>query len=322
VKAGMAAPPYSESIDFVNHHKGECEMRILVTGGNGFIGSSVVKSLVDAGHDVKILDSKGEADYTVDIRNPSDVSAALGDARPSAVFHLAAVSDARYALNHPVEATEINVKGTAAVFDAARRLGVRRVLLASTCWVANAMGSGILDESSPFLPTGAGHVYTTTKIACEILAHDFHKLYGLNFTILRYGIPYGPGIWPGLVLRNWLERARANESIVIYGDGSASRRFIYIDDLAEAHSLALQDVADNQTYNLEGMRAVTIKELAETFRRAWGPIEIEYRPEPTRIGEFQYLRKVISKRQGLHRIGMGAENRPGKRRKTHGRVVS
>jgi len=75
------------------------------------------------------------------------------------------------------------------------------------------------------------------------------------------------GMWPGLVLRNWLERAKAEESIVIYGDGSASRRFLYIEDLADAHVLALQDVAANQTYNLEGMRAVSVKELAEVLGR-------------------------------------------------------
>src|SRR5262249_12479001 len=151
-----------------------------------------------------------------------------------------------------------------------------------------------LDESAPFNASGGGHVYTTAKIASEMLAHDFHALYGVNFTILRYGIPYGPGMWAGLVLRNWLDKACAGESLVIFGDGSASRRCVYVTDLAAAHVLALQDVATNQTYNLEGMRSVTIRDLAEAFERVWGPVKVEYRPEPTRVGEFQYVRKIIS----------------------------
>jgi nucleoside-diphosphate-sugar epimerase len=278
-------------------------MKCLVTGGNGFIGSRVVQALRNAEHDVKVLDIRGKADYTVDICNPSQVAEAMSDAQAKIVFHIAAIADARAALNHPVKAVDINLNGTASVFEAARQTGVKRVVLASTCWVANAMGSGILDESAPFLAAGGGHIYTTTKIASEMLAHDFSALYGLNFTILRYGIPYGPGIWPGLVLRNWLDRAAAGQSIVIYGDGSASRRFLYIDDLAEAHVLTLQDVATNQIYNLEGMRAVTLKELADTFRGLWGEIEIEYKIEPNRIGEFQYLRKIISNAKAYVELG-------------------
>ena len=278
-------------------------MKCLVTGGNGFIGSHVTEALRDAEHEVKVLDINSKADYVVDICNMTQIAEALADFQPKAVFHIAAIADARKALDNAVNAVNINLLGTASVLEAARKTGVKRVILASTCWVANAMGSGLLDESSLFNPTGGGHVYTTTKVASEMLAHDFYALYGLNFTILRYGIPYGPGMWPGLVLRNWLERANAGESIVIYGDGSASRRFLYIKDLAEAHVFAVQEVAANQTYNLEGMRAVSVKELAEVFSQVWGNVEIEYRPEPTRIGEFQYLRKIISNAKAYVELG-------------------
>jgi len=278
-------------------------MRCLVTGGNGFIGSRVVQALRNAEHDVRIVDIKGAADYSVDICNTPQLAEAFSDAQAKIVFHIAAIADARYALNNPVKAVDINLKGTVSVFEAARQAGVKRVILASTCWVANAMNSGILDESASFLATGGGHIYTTTKIASEMLAHDFNALYGLNFTILRYGIPYGPGIWSGLVLRNWLDRAASGQPIVIYGDGSASRRFLYIDDLAEAHVLALQDVAANQTYNLEGMRAITLKELADTFQQMWDKIDVEYKIEPTRVGEFQYLRKIISNAKAYVELG-------------------
>ncbi len=276
-------------------------MLIVVTGGRGFIGSHVVDALGRAGHDVAVMDLSGPD--PVDILDTQRVQALFKTMGPDAVVHTAAIADARRALGDPVLAMRVNVEGTASVLDAARRAGVQRVILSSTCWVANAMAEGVLTEDAPFRASGGGHVYTTSKLASEFLAHDFHALYGLNFTVLRYGIPYGPRMWPGLVLRNWCDLAAAGKPIAIFGDGSASRRFVYVEDLAEAHLLALQKVAENQVYNLEGMRSVTIKELAEVFCREWPGTRVEYREEPTRIGEVRFLRKVLSNAKAYCELG-------------------
>lgn len=281
-------------------------MRCVVTGGEGFIGRHVVQALREAEHEVEVIDVTGNG-RRVDICDTEGVVRELKRVRAQYVFHLAGVADARDALTNPVKAVTINVGGTASVLEASRRADIRRVIVASTCWVANAMGSGVLDETAPFLADGGAHVYTTTKIASEHLAHDFHKLYGLSFTILRYGIPYGPGMWSGLVLRNFLDRAFAGQPLVIFGDGSATRRFVYVDDLARAHVLALQDVAANQVYNLEGMRFVTIRELAELTARLLGGVEILYREEPTRVGEFQYFRKLISSNKAYIDLGWASQ---------------
>jgi UDP-glucose 4-epimerase len=281
-------------------------MRCVVTGGEGFIGRHVVEQLKQAQHDVIAIDLVGNG-LRVDVCDTQALTRVLKEIRPQVLFHLAAVADARDALNNPVKAVAINVGGTASVLEASRLSGVGRVVVASTCWVANAMGSGLLDETSPFLADGGGHVYTTTKIASEMLTHDFAKLYGLPFTILRYGIPYGPGMWSGLVLKNFLDRAFSNRPLAIFGDGSASRRFVYVDDLARAHVLALQNVAINQVYNLEGMRFVTVRELAELLSRLLGGVEIEYREEPNRIGQFQYFRKLISSNKAYIDLGWAPE---------------
>jgi UDP-glucose 4-epimerase len=169
------------------------------------------------------------------------------------------------------------------------------------------MGSGLLEETSPFLADGGGHVYTTTKIASELLVHDFQKLYGQPFTILRYGIPYGPGMWAGLVLKNFLDQASSGKPLRIFGDGSASRRFVFVEDLARAHVMALQNVAINQIYNLEGMRFVTVRELADLVARLLGGVQIEYVEEPNRIGSFHYFRKLISNNKAYIDLGWAPE---------------
>lgn len=290
-------------------------MRCMVTGGNGFIGCHVVQALREAQHEVVVVDvaiplatgGRAAEGGGIDICDTRTLVEEFQRVKPHVVFHLAGVADAREALQNPLKAVTVNVGGTASVLEASRHSGVKRVILASTCWVANAMNSGLLDEHAPFLPEGGGHVYTTTKMASEFLAHDFQKLYGLDFTILRYGIPYGPGMWPGLVLRNFLDRAFSSQPLAIFGDGSASRRFVYVSDLARAHVLALQDVAANQIYNLEGMRFVTVKELAELVSKLLGGVEIRYQAEPTRVGEFQYFRKLISSNKAYIDLGWAPE---------------
>lgn len=282
-------------------------MRCVVTGGSGFIGGHVVQHLRDAGHEVLNIDQNGQNAKVLDICETRTLIDTFKAARTEYVFHLAGVADARAALANPVKAVHVNIGGTASVLEAARQTGVKRVILASTCWVANAMGSGLLDEAAPFLAEGGSHVYTTTKIASEHLAHDFYKLYGLSFTIFRYGIPYGPGMWSGLVLKNFIDRTLSNQPLTIFGDGSTSRRFVYVDDLTRAHVLALQDIATNQTYNLEGMRFVTIKELAEMVSKLLHHVEVVYTDEPTRVGEFQYFRKLISNNKAYIELGWAPE---------------
>ena len=291
-------------------------MRCVVVGGSGFIGSHVTDALVTAGHDVTIVDVKlphrtDVAFSQSSVQDLERLTEIFGHAGRDAVFHLAAVANAREALNDPVHAVDLNIGGTARVLEAARKAQVRRVILASTVWYYNAVDQSApidgatryLTEAEPILPSGGGHVYTTSKIASELLCHDFQRLYGAPFTILRYGIPYGPRMWPGLALRAFIESSLEGKPIRIFGDGSAVRRFLYVEDLARAHVLALRPEAENQTYNLEGDRDVTIRELAETVGHFIPGTVIEYIVDSARRGELALNGVVISNekaRRGLN----------------------
>ena len=283
-------------------------MRCAVTGGSGFIGSHVVDKLIDAGHQVVVIDHRvrphrSDVEFAdVDIVNFSSVLNATKGC--DYVFHLAAVSNVNYAFQHPLYTVQLNVLGTANVLEAARHNGIKRVFFASTVWVYSGCRDNDVHEDSPFYMPGAGHVYTSSKISCEFLCHDYWKLYQQPFTILRYGIPYGPRIREELVIPIFLRKALNGEPITLMGDGSQYRNFVYVEDLAEAHLLAMSEQARNQTYNLEGARRITIREIAETVQRlVGGRVRIEYKP--ARAGD--YAGKEVSGEKAKRELGWEAK---------------
>ena len=264
-------------------------LRVAVTGGSGFIGSHVVDHLVDAGHAVTVLDTREPHRADVDFAplDVNDVDGLVQAFRGTDVaFHLAAVSNVNDAFERPLDCVAINISGTANVWEACRRNGVRRAVLASTVWVyAGARGDDPFDEDTPFHLPSAGHIYTSSKIADELIVHNYAELYNQPFTILRYGIPFGPRMRDALVIPLFVRRALAGETITITGDGSQFRNYVYIADLARAHVLALGPAAENQVFNLEGREKVSIRKLAETVRAIVGDhVQIEYLP--ARLGDY------------------------------------
>ena len=264
--------------------------KVIVTGGSGFIGSHVVDALKDAGHDVTVVDYR-VTPHRPDVRFENvdlmDLSSVLSATRGAEhIFHLAAVSNVNYAYKYPVYTTSLNVVGTAHVLEAARIHGNARVYMASTVWVYNGSPNGEpVDETTPFYLDGAGHIYTSTKMACEMLCHNYYQLYEVPFTVLRLGIPYGPRMREELLIPIFIKKALNGEALTIAGTGSQYRNFIYVRDLADAHVLAMSDHAANRTYNLEGNRKVTVLEVAEGIRRNIGDhVRIDFVPE--RPGDF------------------------------------
>ena len=278
-------------------------MKVGVTGGCGFIGSHVVDKLKDAHVDVKIIDAAGRPHRDdvecaqVDILDQAALDRATRGL--DVIFHLAAYADVNNVVADPAGAVALNVLDTTRVLEAARKNELRRVVLASTVWVYGAAREERVDERSCFDPALTGHVYTTTKIASEMLCHDYQTLFKVPFTVLRYGIPYGPRMRPSLVIPIFIRKAMNGEPMTVAGDGSQHRKFVYVEDLAEAHVLALAPEAENQTYNIDGSEEVTILRIAETVHKLVGGKGIEF--VPARAGD--YGGKQVSSAKAAREIG-------------------
>jgi UDP-glucose 4-epimerase len=285
--------------------------KVAVTGGSGFIGSHVVDALIDAGHTVTVIDHRTKphrSDVKYEDVDLLDLSSVLAATRETEhVFHLAAVSNVNHAFKYPVFTASLNVMGTANVLEAARINGVKRVHFASTVWVYNgAPGKEQVEETSPFYMDGAGHIYTSTKMAAEMLCHNYRELYGVPFTIWRYGIPYGPRMREELLIPIFLKKAFAGEPLTIAGQGGQFRRFVYVCDLARAHIAGMSPVAENKTYNLEGAEKVTVLQVAENVRRLVGDqVKIVFGPE--RPGDF--AGREVSAEKAQRELGWAATTR-------------
>ena len=252
-------------------------MRVLVTGGAGFIGSHVVDKLQAGGHQPRIFDlvaSPHHADVDTvlgDLCDPDAVARALDGC--DAVLHLAAVADVDQVAKDPAQADHVNVRGTQTLLDRARAAQISRFVYASTIWVyGDAAGPEAVDEDAPLgLPK---HVYTATKIAGEMYTTSYGELYGLEWTILRFGIPYGPRARPTAVVPAFTAKALAGQPLTIAGDGTQSRRFVYVEDLAEGCVAALAPVAANRIYNLVGRENTSVRGIARAVRDVVGDVPI------------------------------------------------
>ncbi len=261
-------------------------MKVLVTGGSGFIGSHVVDKLRDKGVKVRIYDGilptyRNDIEY---YQGSILDRTALGFAMNGidAVMHLAAIADVEDVFSEPLKTEAINVRGTANVLEAARNSNVRKVIYGSTTWVYSEAESNNVDETTPL--HAPSHFYTATKLAGEYYCQSYSKLYDLDVTILRYGIPYGPRARDGAVIPIFVKKALNGEPLTIAGDGSQFRKFVYVEDLAEGNVLALQSIGKNKIYNLDGNEKITIKKIVDLLKELLGNVKIEYKP--SRHGDF------------------------------------
>jgi UDP-glucose 4-epimerase len=217
-----------------------------------------------------------------------------------AVAHLAAVADVNDVHAEPEDAERVNARGTVAVLEAARRAGVKRIVYASTIWVYSDCREDEVDEET-LLPAPS-HLYTSTKLAGELYCKAYQELYGIDYTILRFGIPYGPRAREAAVIPAFVGKALRGEPLTLAGDGSQSRRFVYVEDLADGVALGLGDVASGRVYNLASDENVSIKMIAETIKDELGDVEIVH--TPARPGDFGG--KVVCSKRAKRELGWTA----------------
>jgi UDP-glucose 4-epimerase len=281
-------------------------MRVLVTGGSGFIGSHVVDKLRARGYKPVIYDLRPSP--WIDDGSVETVLGSITDRETleralhscDAVAHLAAVADVNDVHAEPEDAERVNARGTVTVLEACRRAGVKRIVYASTIWVYSDCLEEAVDEDT-LLPAPS-HLYTSTKLAGELYCKAYQELYGIDYTILRFGIPYGPRAREAAVIPAFVGKALRGEALTIAGDGSQSRRFVYVEDLADGVARALSEVACNRVYNLASDENVTIRQIAESVRELVSGVEIVN--TPARPGDFGG--KMVSSERAREELGWSA----------------
>ncbi len=270
-------------------------MKILVTGGAGFIGSHVVDAYVAAGHEVAVLDnlSTGREDnvnpaaqlHRVDIRDLGQVQKAIAAFKPEVVNHHAAQSEVPRSVADPGFDAQVNVVGGLNVLRACVDNSVRKVIFSST--------GGALYGEPDIVPAGEDHPvrplspYGTSKFAFEQYLGTFDRTFGLRFTTLRYSNIYGPRqdffAEEGRVVAIFASRMLEGKPVTIDGDGTQSRDMLHVGDVATANLAALER-GDGGTYHVSSGTPVTINDLCRKLALLT-EYKLEPRFGPARVGD-------------------------------------
>ena len=281
-------------------------MKVLVTGGAGFIGSHVVDTLISAGYEVVVVDdlSTGRLSnlnpaatfYQVDIRSPQ-LAEVFEKERPAYVDHHAAQMDVRRSIVDPLFDAEVNVIGSINLIECSRRYDVKRLVYIST-------GGAVYGEPE-YLPCDEAHPvnpicpYGASKHTVEHYLFMYHLNYDLDYIVLRYPNVYGPRQDPhgeAGVVAIFTGQMLAGGQVVINGDGEQQRDFVYVEDCARANLMAMNSQNANLIYNLGYGRGTSVNEIFTTLKTITG-----YQPPgihgPAKVGETRQIYLDATKAQ-------------------------
>lgn len=295
-------------------------MRVLVTGGAGFIGSHLCGRLIRDGHEVAALDDLNDFYAPAlkrrnleevaawgrflfvegDICDEGAVGRLMDSFRPEAVLHLAARVGVRPSLTEPLRYSRVNVEGTGVVLEAARRCGAERFVFASSSSVYGAVNRVPFSEDDALLRPMSP--YAATKIAGEALCHSYAHLYGMKMTCLRFFTVYGPRQRPDLAIRRFVENILAGRPIPVFGDGSTGRDYTFVDDIVGGIARALERAHGFEVFNLGNSKPVLLREMIATLERVLGREAVIDR-QPMQPGDMAVTCASIEKA----RLGLGYE---------------
>ncbi len=277
---------------------------VLITGAAGFIGSHVAEALLARGRPVVGVDNLdsfygeaikrsnlGEIERAAerhgsrfvfaraDVREERAIAALLREHGVGSVIHLAARAGVRPSIADPALYADVNVRGTAAVFEACRKAGVGRVVMASSSSVyGNASRVPFREDDACLEPISP---YAATKRACELLAHTHRHLHGTSIACLRFFTAFGERQRPDLAISTFMRKMRKSEAITVFGDGTMARDYTYVGDIVEG-VLAAESAIDAhglRTWNLGGSSPVTVLELVRAIERVSGlRAKVEHQP--------------------------------------------
>lgn len=265
-------------------------MRILVTGGAGFIGSHLVERLIADGHDIVILDdfndfydpkikranisavAKQVVVHDIDLRDSKKVANVFQDKKFDAIFHLAARAGVRPSIQNPQLYYDTNVAGTLHLLEGARTNGVERFIFASSSSVYGGAKRVPFSEEEQLAQTLSP--YAATKIAGEALCSTYSHLYQIRIVALRYFTVYGARQRPDLAIHQFTRKIHAGEPIDQFGDGTTRRDYTYIDDIIQGTMAALRGPSRTgglfDVFNLGESETIQLKDLIAAIEAALG----------------------------------------------------
>jgi UDP-glucose 4-epimerase len=273
--------------------------KIIVTGGAGFIGSYIAENLAKYGHEVVIIDNlddyyspelkkhnikivkrSGNAVFVKADVTDIDKIKEIIDPTVDYVFHEAAQAGVRISVEDPFKPNNVNVTGTLNVLKASLDAGVKKVINASSSSVYGKVKYLPFDEQHPTQPVSP---YGVSKLAAEHYCRVFYEVYGLPTTSLRYFTVYGPRMRPDLAISIFTEKMLAGKPVTIFGDGSKTRDFTYIDDIVDANMKLLDNKkANGKVFNIGGGNRISINDLVDHLKRITGSdSEVIYSKEQT-----------------------------------------
>ncbi|HET9720344.1 MAG TPA: NAD-dependent epimerase/dehydratase family protein [Solirubrobacteraceae bacterium] len=276
-------------------------MRILVTGGSGFIGRHVVATLRNQGHQVRVVDLQPHVDPDVDLVQgdiaDADVIEAAFEGGFDGVVHLAAVTSVLRSVEHPELTFRTNVQGTHRVLEGARAAGVGSLVLASTNAVTGPMEEPAITEKArlrPMTPYGA------TKAAGEMLMSAYTAVYGVRCTPLRLTNVYGPGMQAkDSIVARLMRAIRLGNTFEIYGDGQQVRDYVHVSDVVAAAALALEDERWHGPVVIGTGVSLSVLDVVDVVREMTGA-ELPVRHGPAKPGE---MPAVIVDNANARRLG-------------------